>query len=93
LTTDERAELVRLRREARTLAMENEISKRAAASFAGRFARPVNRPSRSVRTHDQPRREPALCPIRDQRNSALADEVKFPVRLSIDETEETIRIS
>jgi len=34
LTTDERKELVKLRRENRTLAMENEILKRAAAYFA-----------------------------------------------------------
>jgi transposase len=34
LTTSERAELVKLRRENRTLAMENEILKRAAAYFA-----------------------------------------------------------
>ena len=34
LTTEERAELVKLRRENRTLAMENEILKRAAAYFA-----------------------------------------------------------
>jgi transposase len=34
LTTEERAELVKLRREIRTLAMENEILKRAAAYFA-----------------------------------------------------------
>jgi transposase len=34
LTTDERVELVKLRRENRTLAMENEILKRAAAYFA-----------------------------------------------------------
>jgi transposase len=34
LTADERKELVKLRRENRTLAMENEILKRAAAYFA-----------------------------------------------------------
>ena len=34
LTTTEREELVKLRRENRTLAMENEILKRAAAYFA-----------------------------------------------------------
>jgi transposase len=34
LTTMEREELVALRREARTLKMENEILKRAAAYFA-----------------------------------------------------------
>lgn len=34
LTTAERDELVKLRREARTLKMENEILKRAAAYFA-----------------------------------------------------------
>ena len=34
LTSEERAELVKLRRENRTLAMENEILKRAAAYFA-----------------------------------------------------------
>lgn len=34
LTTAEHAELVKLRRENRTLAMENEILKRAAAYFA-----------------------------------------------------------
>jgi transposase-like protein len=34
LTSDERKELVKLRRENRTLAMENEILKRAAAYFA-----------------------------------------------------------
>lgn len=34
VSTDERAELVRLRHEIRTLALENEILKRAAAYFA-----------------------------------------------------------
>jgi transposase len=34
LTSEERKELVKLRRENRTLAMENEILKRAAAYFA-----------------------------------------------------------
>ena len=34
LSTDERAELVALRRELRTTKMENEILKRAAAYFA-----------------------------------------------------------
>ena len=34
VTSDERPELVKLRRENRTLAMENEILKRAAAYFA-----------------------------------------------------------
>jgi transposase-like protein len=34
LSTDERAELVRLRRELRTAKMENEILRRAAAYFA-----------------------------------------------------------
>ena len=34
LSSDERKELVKLRRENRTLAMENEILKRAAAYFA-----------------------------------------------------------
>ncbi len=34
LTTEERRELTKLRREVRTLAMENEILKRAAAYFA-----------------------------------------------------------
>ncbi len=34
VTSDERAELVKLRRENRMLAMENEILKRAAAYFA-----------------------------------------------------------
>ena len=34
VNTDERTELVRLRREIRTLALENEILKRAAAYFA-----------------------------------------------------------
>ena len=34
LSSDERKELVKLRRENRTLAMENEILKRAAAFFA-----------------------------------------------------------
>jgi transposase len=34
LSTEERKELVKLRREVRTLAMENEILKRAAAYFA-----------------------------------------------------------
>lgn len=34
LTSDERAELVRLRRELRTVKMENEILRRAAAYFA-----------------------------------------------------------
>jgi transposase-like protein len=34
LTTDERAELIKLRREKRVLELENEILKRAAAYFA-----------------------------------------------------------
>ena len=41
LTTEERAELVRLRRANRVLEMENEIFKRAAANFARENVRPT----------------------------------------------------
>jgi hypothetical protein len=40
-----------------------------------------NRPSRSVRAHDQPRRQPSWCPICVQRNSASTGTARSEAKL------------